>query len=159
VSPDAGGVKRADRLRRALQAHRGRDSTLAFFEKARAHGRMTPGRLVGDVAGGVAIVVDDLISTGGTLAHAAAACRAAGARRVHAAAAHGLFTGDAARTINEAPLDELVITDTVPPFRLSPDLVQKKLRIVSVAPLFAAVIERLHAGGSITELLTGSPSP
>lgn len=157
VSPDAGGVKRAERLRRALQDYRGRDAALAFMEKARAHGRMTPGRLVGGVAGGVAIVVDDLVSTGGTLAHAAAACRAAGARRVYAAAAHGLFTGDAARTVHEAPLDELVVTDTVPPFRLSPDLAQRTLRIVSVAPLFAAAIERLHTDGSITELLSVSP--
>ncbi len=154
VSPDPGGVKRAERLRRSLGRLCGSELPLAFIEKARAHGRLTTGRLVGDVAGASAIIVDDLISTGRTLAHAAETCRAGGARRVYGAAAHGLFTGDASQVLRGNAFDQLVITDTVPPFRLASSVVQERLVILSVAPLFAAAIRRLHENGSIAELLT-----
>lgn len=154
VSPDAGGVKRAERLRQQLARLRGIDPTLAFMEKTRAKGIMTAGRLVGDVANRTAIVVDDLISTGGTLAHAARACRAEGARAVYAAAAHGLFTGDAHRLLAESEIERIVVTDTVPPFRLGPGAARNKLAIVSVARLFADAIRCIHEGCSLVELLT-----
>jgi ribose-phosphate pyrophosphokinase len=153
VSPDAGGVKRAERLRRQLARLRSEEPTSAFLEKARAKGVMTPGRLVGDVAGRAAIIVDDLVGTGGTLAHAAGACRAAGASKVYAAAAHGLFTGDANRTLAEADVERLVITDTVPPFRLTSEPVRRRLVILSVVKLFADAIHRIHTGGSLVDLL------
>lgn len=153
VSPDPGGVKRAERLRRQLARLRGADPVLAFMEKMRTKGTLTPGRLVGDVANRIAIVVDDLISTGGTLAHAVRVCQAGGARRVYAAAAHGLFTGDAARVLGESEVERIVITDTVPPFRLPSGTARDKLAIVSVARLFADAIRRVHDGGSVAELL------
>lgn len=154
VSPDAGGVKRAERLRRSLGRLYRSELPLAFLEKARAHGRLTTGRLVGDVAGATAVIVDDLISTGRTLAHAAQACRTAGARRVYGVAAHGLFTGDAGRVLGGNAFDQLVITDSVPPFRLSPEIVREKLVVLSVTRLFADAIRRLHEDGSLVELLT-----
>ncbi len=153
VSPDAGGVKRSERLRRALGHLRQCELPLAFMEKARGKGVLTAGRLVGDVAGSAAIIVDDLVSTGGTLAHAARACRAAGARRVFAAAAHGLFVGDASRVLAADDLEKIIVTDTVPPFRLAAELVRSRLTVISVAELFASAIRRLHEGGSLVELL------
>ncbi|HEX9813045.1 MAG TPA: ribose-phosphate diphosphokinase [Burkholderiales bacterium] len=153
VSPDAGGVKRAERLRRQLARLRSDEPTSAFLEKSRAKGVMTPGKLVGDVAGRTAIIVDDLISTGGTLAHAARACRAAGAVAVHAAAAHGLFTGDAERTLADSDIGQVTITDTIPPFRLTPERVRGRLAIVPVTELFAHAVQRIHAGDSLIELL------
>ncbi len=152
VSPDAGGVKRAERLRRQLARRRSEEPASAFLDKARARGVMTPGRLIGDVAGRVAIVVDDLIGTGGTMAHAARACRSAGATSVYAAAAHGLFTGDAAHALADPALDQIVVTDTIPPFRLPPEFVRKRLTVLPVAPLFADAIRRVHGGGSVVEL-------
>lgn len=153
VSPDAGGVKRAERLRRALGRLRQCELPLALMEKARGKGVLTVGRLVGDVAGSAAVIVDDLVSTGGTLAHTARACRAAGARRVFAAAAHGLFVGDAGRVLAADDLEKIVVTDTVPPFRLAPERARNKLTVVSVAGLFAEAIQRLHEGGSLVDLL------
>src|SRR5579885_2370293 len=109
-------------------------------------------RLVGDVGGGCAIIVDDIVSTGGTLAHAARACRAQGATRVIAAAAHGLFVGKAAEILGGGDLDQIVVTDSVPPFRLSA-AAASRVAIVSAAELFAEAIRRIHEGGSLADLL------
>lgn len=151
VSPDIGGVKRAERFRQVLGRALNRELGAAFLEKARAKGVMRGGKLIGDVAG-TAIVIDDLISTGGTLLHAAAACRENGAAKVYAAATHGVFTGAAARLLSGEELDKVVVTDTIPPFRLDPELARRKLEALSVAPLFAEAIRRLHEGGSLVEL-------
>lgn len=153
VSPDIGGSKRAERVRQALAGLLRYEPGFAFMEKTRGRGELTLGRLVGDVAGGDVVIVDDLISSGRTLAHAAGACRAAGARRVTGAAAHGLFTANAAEILNAAPFDQIVVTDSVPPFRLPPALAQERLMILSVAPLFAETIRRLHEDGSIADLV------
>ena len=152
VSPDTGGIKRAERFRQALCRSLGRESNLAFMEKARAKGMMRAGRLAGEMAA-TAIVIDDLISTGGTLLQAAIACRERGATRVYAAATHGLFIGDAGRLLSGVELDRIIVTDSVPPFRLSRQLIASKLAIVSAAPLFAEAIRRIHGGGSLVELL------
>ncbi|HEY6059298.1 MAG TPA: ribose-phosphate pyrophosphokinase [Gemmatimonadales bacterium] len=153
VSPDVGGVKRADALRDTLARALGREVPLAIMEKARSEGVVSGEALVGDVAGRVAILVDDLISTGTTLARAAAACRAHGAVRVIAAATHGLFTGDANARLAEPALDELLVTDSVPPFRLTDPAVRKKLTILDVGPLFAEAARRIHENGSLVDLL------
>jgi ribose-phosphate pyrophosphokinase len=111
--------------------------------------------LVGEVAGAVVVVVDDLISTGGTMRRAAEACLAHGAVRVVAVAAHGLFTGEAARTIAAPSLARVLVSDTVPPFRLPPSLLEARVEVISAVPLFAEAIRRMHGGGSITALLEG----
>jgi ribose-phosphate pyrophosphokinase len=153
VSPDMGGVKRAAALRETLARALGREVPLAIMEKARSEGVVSGDALVGDVAGRIAILVDDLISTGTTLARAAAACRARGAVRVIAAATHGLFTGDANARLAEPALDELLVTDSVPPIRLTDPAVRKKLTILDVGPLFAEAARRIHENGSLVDLL------
>ena len=153
VSPDAGGIKRAERLREALSRLRGAEAALAFMQKTRKDGRVTPGRLAGDVAGAAAILIDDLISTGTTLALAARACAAAGAPIVYAAAAHGLFTRDADRFFATEALAQVVVADSVAPDRLPAHVTHGKLLILPLAPLLANAIRRLHTGGSLVELL------
>jgi ribose-phosphate pyrophosphokinase len=109
--------------------------------------------LVGDVAGRVALIVDDLIATGGTLLRAARACRAAGATVVHTVATHGLFVGETAASLFQDPaLQQVVTTNSVPPFRLGRDRLPDQLVVLDVAPLFAEAIRRIHTGGSIVEL-------
>jgi ribose-phosphate pyrophosphokinase len=155
VSPDAGGVKRADRFRDALAHALGCDVGSAFVEKYRSWGVVTGGKVVGEVAGKAAIIIDDLISTGTTMTRAAKACRERGATRVFAAATHGLFIGEASEVLMDPALERVVITDTMPPFRLDPAVVRDRLIVLEVAPLLAAAIKRLHEGGSIVELLEG----
>lgn len=153
VSPDAGGIKRAEAFRRRLAAALGRPVGAAFVEKYRSEGTVSGDGFVGNVDGASAIVVDDLISRGTTVARAARACHDHGARDVYAAASHGLFAADANATLGSANLRQIVVTDTVPPFRLTHAELEAKLVQVSVARLFAQAIGRMHDGGSITELL------
>jgi len=153
VSPDAGGVKRADWFRTLLTRATGQDATGAFMEKYRSRDVVSGGAFVGDVDGRVAIVVDDLIGSGTTMRRAAHACREHGAVAVHAAATHGLFVGDAAAMVTDSALDGVVVTDTVPPFRLPAALVADRLTVLPAAPLFAEAIRRMHEGGSLSELM------
>jgi ribose-phosphate pyrophosphokinase len=152
VSPDLGGTKRAEAFRSTLEERMGREIQSGFMEKTRALGAMTAGRLVGDVRDGAVIIFDDLISTGGTIVEAARRCRDLGATKVFAAAAHGVFAGRANETLASADIDRIVVSDTIPPFRLRTEFVQQRVSVVSAAPLFAEAISRSHAGESITEL-------
>jgi ribose-phosphate pyrophosphokinase len=113
VSPDIGGAKRAEQFRRALAAALHEEPSAGFVDKQRAGGVVSGDRFVGDVSGRTAILLDDLISTGTTLRRAAAKCREAGARRVFAAATHGLFIGDAPAVLGAAQFDGIVVGDTV----------------------------------------------
>src|SRR5512143_75368 len=153
VSPDAGGVKRAEAFRQALGRALGRPVGAAFVEKYRSAGVVSGEALVGDVAGRTALVVDDLISSGTTLARAAAACKRLGAVRVLAAATHGQFAGAAANVLADPALDQVVVTDSIPPFRLPPALLADKVTVLPTAPLFAEAIRRMHTGGSLLDLL------
>jgi len=155
VSPDVGGVKRAEAFRQSLSRRLGREASGAFLEKYRSAGVVSGEAVVGDVEGRIAIIVDDLISTGGTISRAVAACRSRGATAVYAAATHGVFVGGAGRMVADPGLERLVITDTIPPFRLDPALVRDKLTVLDTAPLFAEAIRRIHTGGSVVELVEG----
>jgi ribose-phosphate pyrophosphokinase len=153
ASPDVGGVKRADRFRRALAAVLGRDLPLAFMEKYRSAGVVSGETVVGDVAGKAVIILDDMISTGTTMARMGRAARAAGATKVFAAATHGVFLPAATEAIGGPAFDRVVVTDTIASGRLRSDIAEAKLTVLTVAPLFARAIERIHGGGSIVDLL------
>jgi len=153
VSPDAGGVKRADAFRDSLARALVHPVGSAFMEKRRSEGVVSGEAVVGEVGGRTAILIDDLISSGTTLARAAAACKTLGARRVFAAASHGMFTGAAAAVLADPALEKVLVTDSVPPFRLPPALLESRVEVLDSAPLFAEAIRRLHSGGSLVELL------
>jgi ribose-phosphate pyrophosphokinase len=153
VAPDAGGMKRAELLRETLEAALGRPVGKGLAEKHRSAGVISGDLFVGEVAGTTALIVDDLISTGGTLLRAARSARAAGAKRVLALVTHGLFMPGAAAVVADPALDQVIVTDAVPPFRLDHPESNKKLVILPAAPLLAEAIKRLHEGRSLTDLL------
>jgi ribose-phosphate pyrophosphokinase len=153
VSPDTGGAKRAELLRETLEAACGHPVGKAFADKHRSAGVVSGDLFVGDVTGSTALIIDDLISTGGTLLRAAKAARKAGARRVIALVTHGLFMARSAEVLGDPAIDSLVVTDAVPPFRLPADAARDKLVIVPVAPLLAEAIARLHDDRALTDLL------
>lgn len=144
VSPDAGGAKRAEAFRRALQQRTGRPVGSALMEKYRSNDVLSGALLVGEVRDRLAIVVDDLISTGGTLLRAGQACRDAGARAVYAAACHGLFTGGS--ELLESPVFErILVADTVPPLRLDAALAARRLEILDTSALVAEALRAEYA--------------
>lgn len=153
VSPDAGGVKRADAFRDSLSRALGRPVAAAFMEKRRSEGVVSGEAVVGEVDGRTALIIDDLISSGTTLARAAAACKALGARQVFAAASHGMFAGAAAEVLASPALEKVLVTNTIPPLRLPAALQGSRVEVLDSAPLFAEAIRRLHSGGSLIELL------
>jgi ribose-phosphate pyrophosphokinase len=154
VSPDLGGTKRAEAFRSVLKDRIGREILSGFMEKTRALGAMSAGRLVGDVKDSTVIVFDDLISTGGTIVEAARRCKEVGAKKVFAAAAHGVFAGRAHEVLAGQELHGIVVSDSIPPFRVPNEFVQQRVTVLSAAPIFAEAIVRSHTGGSIVGLFS-----
>lgn len=152
ISPDLGGVPRADRLACALGRLYHARLPVAFMEKRRSEGVVTGQAFVGDVAGRVAVVVDDLVTTGTTLSRAADAALAHGAATVLAVATHAVFAREAERVLGGAPIERLIVTDSVAAGRLPPGPARDRIEVVTVAPLLAEAIVRMHRGGSLVEL-------
>jgi ribose-phosphate pyrophosphokinase len=145
VSPDPGGVERARAFAKRL------DATLAIIDKRRARANeVAEMRVVGDVEGQTAVIVDDIVDTAGTLATAAAALRDAGATEVVACCTHPVLSGPAIERIRESTLTSLVVTDTIPlrPAGAACD----KIKVLSVARLLAEAIRRTHREESISSL-------
>jgi len=153
VSPDVGGIKRADRFRETLARRLGREVPGAFVEKRRSADVVSGGALVGDVADRTVLLIDDMICGGTTLARAAETCHKAGAREVVAAAAHGAFVPEASRMLAEAPLDRIVVLDHIPPFAIDQALVETKLTVLEASGLVAEAVRRMHEGRSLVEML------
>lgn len=152
MSPDPGGIKRANSYRDALAARLGQAVPTGFVEKRRSDDAISGDLVVGKVEGRTVVIVDDLICGGTTLAHAAEACRRSGAKAVIAVAAHGAFVPEAARVLASAPLDRIAILDHIPPTTLDETL-REKLVVLDSAPLLAEAIRRLHEGNSLGDLL------
>jgi ribose-phosphate pyrophosphokinase len=153
LSPDVGGMKRAEAFRRTLESVMGRPAGIGFMEKRRALGEVSGERLYAEVDGKTVVMIDDMIGSGTTMERAASACLAAGAKQVFAAATHGLFVGRAGEVIGGNALKRTLVTDSVPPFRLDQSIVEAKVTVLSAAPLFADAIRAIHENGSIVELL------
>jgi ribose-phosphate pyrophosphokinase len=142
VSPDAGGVERA----RAFAKHLNAD--LAIVDKRRPRpNEASIMNIIGDVKGKAAIILDDLVDTAGTLTKVAAAIKEKGASEVIAAASHGVLSGNALQRIEESPIKELIITDSIP-------LVKQtgKIQVLTIAPLLAEAIKRIYNDESVSAL-------
>ncbi len=145
VSPDAGGVERARAFAKRLKA------SLAIIDKRRdAPNKAQAMAVIGDVSGKVAVILDDMVDTAGTLTQATEALINKGAVEVHASCAHPVLSGPAVDRIKSSGLNSLVVTDTIP---LSKEAAAcNKIKILSVANLFGEAIIRCHQGDSVTSL-------
>ncbi|NMO23421.1 ribose-phosphate pyrophosphokinase [Pyxidicoccus fallax] len=145
VSPDAGGVERARAYSKRL------NTGLAIIDKRRPRPNASEVmNLIGDVSGKDAVLVDDMVDTAGTLAQAAAALKAKGARRVVAYAVHPILSGPAIQRIKDSVLEEVVFTDTVP---LAPAAQAcSKIRVLTTERLFGEAIARIHRADSLSSL-------
>ncbi len=145
VSPDAGGVERARAFAKRLKAN------LAIIDKRRDGPNQTKlMNIIGEVSGRNVLLLDDMIDTAGTLAQGAQALRDKGARTILAGCTHPVLSGPALERINQAPLDTLVVTNTVP---LNGKEEQcRKLVPLSVAPLLGEAIKRIHEEESVSSL-------
>ena len=140
ASPDMGGAKRAHAYGSKLEA----DVVICYKERKKANviDRMT---VIGDVVGKNIILVDDMVDTGGTLCKAAEMLKEKGAVSVRAYCTHGILSGPAHERIANSALEELVITDTIPQTQINP-----KIRVISVAEMFAQVMKNVHHHESIS---------
>jgi len=145
VSPDAGGVKRAKSISDLLGAD------LVIIHKERKKANEVEGMtLVGDVAGKICILVDDMADTCGTLQLAAATLHEKGAKEIYACVTHGVLSGPALTRINESEIKELVVTNSIPQDQNT--LNCPKLKVIDVATMLAESIRRTHNGESISAL-------
>ena len=145
VSPDAGGVVRAQSYGKRLM----KDGELAIIHKERdIPNQIARMKLIGDVKGKIALVVDDMADTCGTLARAAALLMESGAKEVYAMATHGVLSGDAVKTIEASPIKKLFVTDTINGNRE----LGSKIEVVSVGDTFGEAIERIESGESLSAL-------
>jgi ribose-phosphate pyrophosphokinase len=123
---------------------------MAIIDKRRVSDTdVKQGQVVGEVAGKDVVIFEDEISTGGTLIATIETLRAAGARSIHAGAVHGVLCGPAIERLREAPVESIVVTNTV---EVAAHKQFDKLTVLSVAPLLACAIERIHSGESVGAL-------
>ena len=145
VSPDAGGAERARAYAKRL------DAELAIIDKRRSDdGTAEVMNVVGDVNGRTCIIQDDIIDTAGTIVKAANALKVNGAARVLACAVHGVLSGPAIERLEAAPLDEVIITNTIP---LNGEKAKcRKIKVLSVARLLGQAIRSIHEETSVSSL-------
>jgi len=145
LSPDTGGVKRAERLREGLREFSGREVALAFMEKRRSEGVVSGDAVVGDLRNRCVLIIDDLIASGTTMGRAVEACRQAGAARVLACATHALFAPGAEKLLAHPGLHRLLVMNTVPLRETWPNL-----NVLPVEPQLARTVLAL-AGRTVDD--------
>lgn len=145
VSPDAGGVERARDFATRL------DASLAIIDKRRSGPNVVAEmNIIGEVRGQTAVLLDDMVDTAGTLTTAAEALKREGAKRIFGCCTHPVLSGPAIPKIVDSPLEELIVTNSIP---LRPEAERcKKITVLSVAPLIAEAIQRTHDEKSISSL-------
>lgn len=144
VSPDMGGVKRTRALAKQVGA------PLAIIDKRRdKHNSALACNIIGDVAGKVCVMFDDIIDTAGTICEAARLLKEKGARDVYVCAVHPVFSGPALERLEQSPIKEVVVTNTIP---LRDTVMPDKIKQVSVAPLLGEAISRIHDDKSVSSL-------
>jgi ribose-phosphate pyrophosphokinase len=149
VAPDVGSAKMARGFARRL------DASFAIIDKRRPKANLSEVlNVVGDVEGMNCMVVDDMVDTAGTLANAVHALKDRGAKAIYAAATHALFSGEAVSRLKDAPLEEMVVTNTV---HVPRHKHFDNLRVLSVADLLAKAIDHVHSNESVTELFETIP--
>jgi len=146
VSPDVGNAKReriyAERL----------GGELAIIDKRRVSGQdVEVGRVIGEVKDKTVLMMDDMITTAGTVTRAARLCKDEGAREILVGATHAVLCGPAIERLREAPIDEILVTDTIP---VSPEKIQAigKLTVLSISELIGEAIHRIHNDESVSNL-------
>ena len=145
VSPDAGGTARAKKFRDRLLKY-GINADLAIIVKQRSKpGEIAQASLIGDVKGKQAIIVDDICDTGGTLAKAAEELKKFGAAKVYASITHPVFSNNAVEKLENSEFEEILVTDSIPL-----TVRTTKIKQISIAPLLADVIDRIHSGRSVS---------
>jgi len=145
ISPDAGGVERARAFAKRLHAD------LAIIDKRReAPNKAKAMAVIGDVKGKVAIILDDMVDTAGTLIEATHAIINKGAKEIHACCAHPVLSGEAVNRLTDSPLKTLIVSDTIP--LNSKSSACDKIKVLSVADLIGEAIIRSHKGDSVTSL-------
>jgi ribose-phosphate pyrophosphokinase len=145
VSPDVGNIKRAARYVEHLNGE------LAIIHKRRISGREVQcGEIIGEVKGRNILMCDDMISTAGTMCSAAKLLKERGAEKIFIGATHGLFCDKAAENIAEAPIDEVVVTDTVPIKQETKKLIN--LKVLTVSDILGEAIKRIHKNESISAM-------
>lgn len=144
VSPDLGGVTRARSFANLL------DLPIAIIEKRRPKANVSEVmNVIGDIDGKNVILIDDIIDTAGTITKAASVLKNFGAKKVYGCATHGVLSGPAIERIDSSELEKFIITDTIP---LPEEKKIDKIEVVSVAPLFAEAIKRIHENESVSKL-------
>jgi len=150
VSPDAGGAKRVTSIADRLNV----EFALIHKERKKAN-EVASMTLVGDVSGKIAILVDDMADTCGTMCHAAAKLIEAGALKVYAILTHGIFSGPAVRRIQEADFEAVVVTNTLPQDKHMAET--SKIRLIDISNILAEAIRRTHNGESVSFLFNSVP--
>lgn len=145
VSPDIGGVKKANKLSELLNA-----APIAIIDKVRReHNKCEVAHLVGEVEGKTAILIDDIIDTGGSICGAANTVKEFGAKKIVICATHALLDGDAVKRLEECSANKIILLDSVP---IPKEKKIKKMTVISLAPLLAKIIHRIHMERSLGEL-------
>lgn len=145
VATDAGSSKKAYKYSEFLNC------PIALIDKRRSDNtdNAVATNIIGDIKDKTCLIFDDEISTGGTLVEAINICKEHGAKEVYAAATHGIFAGNAIERIKNSPVKEVVVTNTVP---IRKEKMIDKIKVVSIAPIFAEAIKRLNEGASLQDL-------